>query len=91
MATRRIGPQPRRRRGTVGHSYTPLNLRLVLAGFGLVSCAVLAVLLARGGYPVLAVALGVLAVVAAADIVVIQLRRTARRRQEPGVRHSLFE
>ena len=28
--------QPRRARGTVGHAYSALNLRLVLARFGLV-------------------------------------------------------
>src|SRR5690348_11898700 len=45
-----IGPQPRGARGTVGHPYSALNLRLVLAIFGLVSCTVLAVLAARVGY-----------------------------------------
>src|SRR5437867_399310 len=37
-----LGPQPRRARGTVGHPYSALNLRLVLAAFGLVASAVLA-------------------------------------------------
>lgn len=78
-------------RGTVGHAYSALNLRLLLASFGLVSCAVLAVLAARLGQPVLAMILAGLAVVAAADLVVIQRRRTARRREDPDVRHSLFE
>lgn len=84
--------QPRGARGTVGHAYSALNLRLVLAMFGLVVCAVLGVLAGRAGYPVPAVILGILAAVAAADLVVIQRRRTARRREEPpGTRHSLFE
>lgn len=87
----RIRAQPRRRRGTVGHAYSPLNLRLVLASFGLVSCAVLAFLFGRAGFVVPAVILGVLAVVAAVDLVIIQRRRAARRREEPGARHSLFE
>lgn len=78
-------------RGTVGHAYSALNLRLVLASFGLVACTVLAVLAARLGLVVLAVALAVFAVVAIVDLVVIQRRRAARRREEPGVRHSLFE
>lgn len=83
--------QRRSARGTVGHAYSALNLRLVLASFGLVSCVVLAVLSAWAGLGLLAGALAVLAVVAAVDLVVIQRRRAARRREEPGVRHSLFE
>jgi hypothetical protein len=85
-----IGPQPRRARGTVGHPYSALNLRLVLAIFGLVSCTVLAVLVARLGYPLGAVVLGLFAAVAVVDIVVIQTRRRRRRRVEGGG-HSLFE
>lgn len=87
----RIRSQRESARGTVGHAYSALNLRLLLASFGLVSCAVLAVLAARVGQPVLAVILVTLAVVAAVDLVVIQRRRVARRREEPNVRHSLFE
>lgn len=83
--------QRRSARGTVGHAYSALNLRLVFAGFGLVSCGVLAFLAARAGAVVLTVVLALLAVVAAVDLVVIQRRRAARRREEPGVRHSLFE
>ena len=85
-----LGPQPRGARGTVGHPYSALNLRLVLAGFGLVSCAVLTGVLVWAGYQVAAVFVGVLAVVAAVDVVVIQLRRRARRRTDPE-RHSMFE
>jgi hypothetical protein len=85
-----IGAQPPNRRGTVGHPFSALNLRLALAVFGLVTCVVLAVLVmgtdARGFGWVLVL----LAAVAAADIVVIQLRRRARRRAGEG-RRSLFE
>ncbi len=47
-----IGAQPPGRRGTSDQPYSPLNLRLVLALFGLVVCTVLAVLLFRWGYRV---------------------------------------
>jgi membrane protein implicated in regulation of membrane protease activity len=87
----RIRSQRENARGTVGHAYSALNLRLLLAWFGLVSCAALAVVSARVGPPALAVVLTVLAVVAAVDLIVVQRRRTARRREEPDVRHSLFE
>jgi hypothetical protein len=75
----------------VGHAYSALNLRLALASFGLVTMVLFAVLAARADLPWLAVVCGVLAVVAVVDLVVIQRRRAARRREEPGVRHSLFE
>jgi hypothetical protein len=68
-----------------------LNLRLVLAIFGLVTCTALAVLSGRAGLTALAVILAVLAAVALVDIIVVQLRRAARRRAEPDRRHSLFE
>lgn len=86
-----IRSQRRSARGTVGHAYSALNLRLVFAGFGLLSCAVLAFVSIRARLPVLAVILAALAVVAAVDLVVIQQRRSARRREEPGATHSLFE
>jgi hypothetical protein len=85
-----IGSQPRRRRGTVGHPYSALNLRLVLATFGLVLCGALAAVLLWRGVVVLGVLAGVLAAIAVADLVVIQLRRRQRRRTDPR-RHSLFE
>lgn len=85
-----IGPQPSRARGTIGRPYSALNLRLVLAGLGLVMCTVLAVGFAVAGEPVGAVLLGLLAMVAVVDLVVIQLRRRRRRQVEPW-RHSLFE
>ena len=84
--------QPRRARGTVGHPYSALNLRLILASFGLVVTAVLGVLAARADYPVIAGILLALAVVAVIDLIVISRRRAARRREEPpGTHHSLFE
>lgn len=83
--------QRRSARGTVGHAYSALNLRLGLAGFGLVCCGFLAWLAGRAGMTVLAVLLVVLAVVAAIDLVVIQRRRAARRREHPRSRRSLFE
>jgi hypothetical protein len=85
-----IGAQPPGRRGTVGHAYTALNLRLVLAIFGLVTSIVFALLLFRAGVePVGSLFVG-LAIVAAVDLVVIQLRRRARRHSgDQG--HSLFE
>jgi hypothetical protein len=89
MATR---SQPRGRKGTVGHAYSALNLRLALASFGLVVCVALGVLALRADLLVLAAILGVFAVVAVVDLVVVQRRRIARRREEPpGTRHSLFE
>jgi hypothetical protein len=86
-----IGPQPRGRRGTVDEPYSPLNLRLVLAAFGLVVCTVLSVLLFRAGWTVPGWLIAAWAVVALVDIVVIQLRRRARSRAEGGRHHSLFE
>ncbi|MEU4694741.1 hypothetical protein [Actinoplanes sp. NPDC023714] len=86
-----IGPQPHGRRGTVEEPYSPLNLRLVLAAFGLVVCTVLAVLLFRAGWTVPGWLLAAWAVAAAIDIVVVQMRRRARKRAEGGRDHSLFE
>ena len=83
--------QPPGARGTVGHPYSALNLRLLLACFGLVACTVLAVLAARADRPALAGVLAALAVVAAVDAVIVQRRRSARHRADPDGRHSLFE
>jgi uncharacterized protein (DUF2062 family) len=85
-----IGSQPRRRRGTVGHPYSALNLRLVLASFGLAICGVLAAVLLWRGAVAVGALFGVLAVVAVVDLVVIQQRRRQRRRADPR-QHSLFE
>ncbi|GID92009.1 hypothetical protein ACFQFC_03240 [Amorphoplanes digitatis] len=86
-----IGSQPPGRRGTVDRPYSALNLRLVLASFGFVVCAVLAVVLWRTGWTVPAWLFAGWALVAAVDAVVVQLRRRARRRAEGGRHHSLFE
>lgn len=85
-----IGAQPKGARGTVGHPYSALNLRLVLAGFGLVSCAVLTGLLLWKGALLPAVVAAVFAAVALVDLVIVGLRRRQRRRVDPH-RHSLFE
>lgn len=85
-----IGAQPPSRRGTVGQPYSALNLRLVLAAFGLVTSAVFAVILFRADVQLFGWIFVVLAVVAAIDLVVIQRRRRARRRAG-GENHSLFE
>jgi Flp pilus assembly protein TadB len=84
-----IGAQPKGARGTVGHPYSALNLRLALAVFGLVCCALLTVGLLRVGNRPLALVVGALAVVSLVDLVVIQLRRRQARRthRESG---SLF-
>ncbi|GAA2710620.1 MULTISPECIES: hypothetical protein [Actinoplanes] len=86
-----IGPQPRGRRGTVDEPYSPLNLRLILAAFGLLVCTVLSIVLFRTGWTVPGWLLAAWAVVALIDIVVIQMRRRARDRAEGGRGHSLFE
>ncbi|WP_306207835.1 hypothetical protein [Actinoplanes sp. RD1] len=86
-----IGAQPRGRRGTVEEPYSPLNLRLIFAAFGFVVCSVLAVLLLQHGWTVPGWLLVAWAVVAAGDMVVIQLRRRARARSAAGRDHSLFE
>ena len=86
-----IGAQPPGRRGTVDEPYSPLNLRLVLALFGFVVCTVLALLLWRAGWTVPAWLLAAWAVVAVVDVVIVQLRRRARRRAEGSKDHSVFE
>jgi hypothetical protein len=86
-----ISPQPPDRRGTVEKPYTPLNLRLILAAFGAVVCTVLSILLFRAGLEVPGWLLAAWAVVAVVDMIVVQLRRRARRRAEGGRAHSLFE
>lgn len=85
-----LNAQPPHRRGTVGHPYSALNLRLVLALFGLVSSAVFAVLLFRTDLAAFGWFFVLLAVIAAVDLVIIQLRRRSRRRSgsDDG---SLFE
>jgi hypothetical protein len=85
-----LNAQPPHRQGTVGHPYSALNLRLVLALFGLITSAVFAVLLFRSDIAAFGWIFVTLAVIAAVDLVVIQLRRRSRRRNgsDSG---SLFE
>jgi len=85
-----IGAQPDRARGTVGHPYSALNLRLVLAAVGFAGFAVLAGLALWLGYPWLAAPAVLLALVGVVDMVVVQRRRRQRRRVDPR-HHSLFE
>ena len=71
-----------------------LNLRLVLAGLGLVVCAVLSFFVLRAGYAVAGLLLLVLAVAAAVDLVVVLRRRQRRAEAHRGADHrhdSLFE
>jgi hypothetical protein len=63
----------------------------VLAAFGLVVCTLLSVWLFRRGWTVPGWLLAGWAVVAAIDLVIVQLRRRARRRAEGNGDHSLFE
>lgn len=63
-------------------AYSALTLRLVLAGFGLVLTSVLTVIVLVADGPLWLVAVsGVLAAIAAVDLVVIARRK---RRGEPG-------
>lgn len=62
-----------------------LNLRIALAIFGLVVCGVFAALAAATDLPVLAAVMGVLALIAVIDLVVV-IRRRAKRSDG----HSLF-
>ncbi|HZS21092.1 MAG TPA: DUF6343 family protein [Pseudonocardiaceae bacterium] len=62
-------------------AYSALTLRAVLAGFGLVFCAVAAALVIMAGFTVLGVALAVLAAIAVVDLAWIIHRK---RRGEPG-------
>ena len=68
-----------------------MNLRMILAAFGFVVCTVLAVFLFRGGWTVAGWLVLAWAVVAVIDLIVVQLRRRARKRTEGGRDHSVFE
>ncbi len=71
-----------------------LNLRLALAAFGLVVCAVLSVLVLRAGYALPGLLLLALAVAAAVDLVVVLRKRQRRAALHRGRDHthgSLFE
>ena len=87
-----IGAQPPGRRGTVDEPYSALNLRLILAAFGFVVTTLLAIWLFHMGWTVPGWLLLGWAAVAVVDMIVVQLRRRARRRAEgDGGHHSLFE
>ncbi|MCZ2818441.1 DUF6343 family protein [Modestobacter sp. VKM Ac-2984] len=74
--------QPRYQEGGAGNARSALTLRLALATFGLVVCAVLAVLAFLADVPlVLPIAVTVLAVIALVDLVVVARRKL---RGEPG-------
>lgn len=83
--------QPRGAKGTVGHPNSALNLRLVLALFGVVFFAVLAALLFWADLPVPGWIAAALAVVGIVDAIVVQRRRLVRRRDDPEEHTSLFE
>lgn len=85
-----VAAQPPGRRGTVGHAYSALNLRLLFATFGLLVSAAGAAVAFRAGLAVAGALLTVAAVVAVVDLAVIQARRRARR-SAGDTGHSLFE
>jgi len=78
-------------RGTVGHPYSALNLRLALAIFGVVFFAGLAVALFWLDLAPLAWISTAIALVAIVNVIVVQRRRAQRERREPGQHQSLFE
>ncbi|MBW3648725.1 MAG: hypothetical protein KY440_13320 [Actinobacteria bacterium] len=74
--------------------HSPLNLRLVLALFGTLTCLLLGVLTLRAFGVGVSVFLFALAAVGVVDLVVIVRRRAARSRAHAGADHrhdSLFE
>lgn len=85
-----LGAQPRGARGTVERPYSALRLRRVLAAFGFFVCLVGGVLMVTTGHAAFAVALFLLAVVAAVDLVVVMTRiqrgrvEAAPRWRRPG-------
>ena len=85
-----IGAQPPGRRGTVDEPYSALNLRLILAAFGFVVTTLLAIWLFYMGWTVPGWLLVAWAAVAVVDMVIVQLRRRARRRAEGGDGHLLL-
>ena len=73
-----IGRQPRGARGTVDRPYSALRLRLVLAVFGAIVCAVGAVLTWRTGATGFSIFFAILAVIAVIDMIVIVIRLSRR-------------
>ncbi|NUS73529.1 MAG: hypothetical protein HOQ05_09025 [Corynebacteriales bacterium] len=80
-----------RQRGTIGHPYSALNLRLIMASFGLISCTVFSIVLAGAGEWLGMTLFAVLAIIAVVDLAVIQHRRHERHRAHPDRSYSLFE
>jgi uncharacterized membrane protein YqjE len=86
----------RRQEGTIEHPYSALNLRLVLATFGLVTMVALTVVLVWLDMRPLAIATAVIAALAAVNVAVVLRRRRQRKQREreaghPNIKHSLFE
>lgn len=86
-----------RQNGSESPGYPPkrprsaLNLRLFLAVFGFLLCAALAAGWFAIGETVPGALLAAVAAIALVNMIVVQWRRTQRRRREPGRRHSIFE
>ena len=78
--------------GTVGHPYSALNLRLILALFGLGAFLILAAV-AWWGFHLGALAgfCALVALIALINVLVVERRRVQRRHREPHADHSLFE
>ena len=84
-------PSSPKRTGREGRTaLSALNLRMVLAVFGLVSCSLLAWWAAELGAPAGTGVLAALALIAAIDLVVIMIRRHQRAVQTHR-HYSLFE
>jgi Flp pilus assembly protein TadB len=82
--------QPPGARGTVGHPYSALNLRLLFAAIGVVLFLVLTILMFALDLPVLAWIAVVFLVIGVVDLIIIAQRIRARRRTD-SQHHSLFE
>jgi uncharacterized membrane protein YqjE len=84
-----------REEGTLKHPYSALNLRLILASFGLVCFAALTAVLFWYDNPGWGIATAVISVLAAINVAVVLRRRRERRRRElaegKDIRHSIFE
>lgn len=73
-----LGPQPRRARGTLEHPNSAIGLRIVLATFGMIVCAVGWVLLLHLGHIAIAYVFFALAVIALVDLIVLTARVRSR-------------
>jgi hypothetical protein len=74
-----VRAQPRGRSGSPDRPFSALDLRLALAVFGLVVSIAFGLLFFRRGQPLIGAVSMLLAVTAVVDVIVIQLRRGARR------------